>query len=111
MNPDQQLSLPFAQRLGEHAMQKTQMRAENDRPGFTLRAGDFILAYLKAQGPQAGELLTDMAKAAGHVPPDDRAFGAVYQSLARRKLIRQAGWCERRKGHGTAGGRVWEAAT
>ena len=61
MNPDQQLSLPFAQRLGEHAMQKTQMRAENEAPGFTLRAGDFILSYLKAQGPQAGELLTDMA--------------------------------------------------
>ena len=107
-----QLSLPLAQRLGEHAMQKCQMRAENADPGFTQRAADWIIWYLRAKGePVPGEMLTDLCRAHGICPPDDRAFGAVYQSLARRGLIRQTGWCERRKGHGTGGGRVWEAAS
>jgi hypothetical protein len=105
-----QLSLPLAVRLGEHAMQRTQIRAENAGPGFTQRAGDFILWYLRVRGPTPGEMLTDLAKAHGMRPPDDRAFGSVFRMLVRRGEIRQAGWCERRKGHGTGGGRVWEAA-
>jgi len=105
-----QLSLPLAQRLGEHAMLRTQIRAENAEPGFTERAADFIAWYLRARGPTPGELLTDLCKAHGIKPPDDRAFGPVFKSLLRRGEIRQAGWCERRKGHGTGGGRVWEAA-
>ena len=64
-----QLSLPLAQRLGEHAMQRSQMRAENDQPGFTERAVDFILWYLRARGePMPGEMLTDLCKAHGIVP-------------------------------------------
>ena len=104
-----QLSLPLAQRLGDHARQRTQIRAENADPGFTHRAGEFISSYLRQHGPLPGELLTDVAKASGIRPPDDRAFGAVFKMLANRGAIRQAGWCERRKGHGTGGGRVWEA--
>jgi len=105
-----QLSLELAHRLGEHAMQRTQIRAENASPGFTLAAADYILCYLRDCGPTPGELLTDLCKARGMRPPDDRAFGAVYRLLVRRGEIRQAGWCERTKGHGCGGGRVWEAA-
>jgi len=105
-----QLSLPLAIRLGEHAMQRTQIRAEHAEPGFTQRAADFILGYLTDCGPTPGELLTDLAKAKGIRPPDDRAFGAAIKMLVRRGQIRQAGWCERTKGHGCGGGRVWEAA-
>jgi len=39
--------------------------------------------------------------------------GIVARSVddvVRRGEIRQCGWTERRKGHGTGGGRVWEAA-
>lgn len=39
----------------------------------------------------------------------DRAFGQLFRVLARRGDIRCVGYCERRKGHGTAGGRVWDA--
>ena len=105
-----QLSLELAHRLGECRMRDTQIRAENAAPGFTQRAADFMLGYLRDCGPTPGELLTDLCKARGMRPPDDRAFGSVFQMLARRKQIKQTGWCERRKGHGTGGGRVWEAA-
>jgi hypothetical protein len=105
-----QLSLELAQRLGQHAMLRTQVRAEHAAPGFTTRAADFILGYLRDCGPTPGELLTDLCKARGMRPPDDRAFGAVFKMLANRGEIRQCGWTERRKGHGTGGGRVWEAA-
>ena len=106
-----QLSLPLAQRLGEHAMQRGQIRAENAEPGFTERAAEFIAWYLRAMGEGVpGEKLTDVCKLHGIKPPDDRAFGAVFKMLVRRGEIRQAGWCERAKGHGTGGGRVWEAA-
>ena len=103
------MSLELSQRLGEHAMQKCQIRAENAEPGFTERAADWIIWYLKARGPTPGEMLTDLCKAHGIKPPDDRAFGPVFKSLLHRGEITQAGWCERRKGHGTGGGRVWEA--
>jgi hypothetical protein len=70
-------------------------------------AGEFILRHLKRRGETPGEILTDLAIAHGHVPHDARAFGQVYRTLARRGLIRCVGYCERTKGHGTAGGRVW----
>ena len=105
-----QLSLELAQRLGDHALVATQVRAEHAAPGFTVRAAEFMLSYLRDCGPTSGELLTDLCKAKGITAPDDRAYGAAFKSLARREAIRQCGWCERRKGHGTGGGRVWEAA-
>jgi hypothetical protein len=72
-------------------------------------ASRFIFGELVRHGPQSGETLTDSAKAHGYRPHDDRAFGGVFMRLARRKQIRCVGTCERRKGHGTSGGRVWEA--
>lgn len=36
-------------------------------------------------------------------------FGSIYQALVRKNLIRCVGYCEREKGNGTAGGRVWSA--
>lgn len=72
-----------------------------------LRARDFVLDQLRQHGPSSGEDLTDAAKAAGITPPDDRAFGAVFSFLSRKRAIEPAGFCERRKGHGTAGGRIW----
>lgn len=51
----------------------------------------------------------DAAIAHGYRPHDQRAFGSVFGTLSRRNLIRCAVYCERSKGHGTAGGRVWEA--
>ena len=55
----------------------------------------------------SGEELTDHCMRNGIVPHDARAFGAVFQSLARDGLIETVGFCPRAKGHWTAGGRLW----
>lgn len=76
---------------------------------FAEKAGDFVLSYLTQCGVSSAEDITDSAKAAGISPVigDDRAFGAIYHSLARRGLIVKSGYCQRRKGHGTSGGNLW----
>ena len=73
-------------------------------------AAAFILGIVTASGPTPGEVLTDRAIAAGYKPHDARAFGPVYATLVRRGSIRCVGFCERKKGHSTAGGRIWSAA-
>ncbi len=85
-------------------------RAERMEEGFREKAAAFVLRYLQQHGMSSGELITDAAKLAGIRPPDDRAFGPVYASLARTQQIVSAGFCARRKGHGTAGGRLWRLA-
>lgn len=92
-------------KLAEACVDKAERVAEFDSAG----AAKFILGWLVRHGPQSGETLTDAAKQHGYRPHDDRAFGAVYGALVRRHQIRQVGTCERTKGHGTAGGRVWAA--
>ena len=73
-------------------------------------AAAFILGIVTASGPTPGEVLTDRAIAAGYKPHDARAFGPVYATLVRRGSIRCVGFCERKKGHSSAGGRIWSAA-
>lgn len=103
-------ALPVARALGEAAAQLAVDRAEREAPGFSARAQAFVLDYLATHGTASGEDITDACKAAGITPPEDRAFGAVYSTLSRRGLIVFAGFCARRKGHGTAGGRLWARA-
>jgi hypothetical protein len=93
----------------DRAILGVQIAAERDDPGFTLRAGDVIVRLLRNYycSGMPGETLVEMARLLGCRPKDDRAFGPVFQSLVRRGLIRQVGWCERRKGHGSPGGRIW----
>ncbi len=77
---------------------------------FQLDAAAFVLRYLADFGETPGEQVTDACIAAGIVPPrhmDDRAFGPVFQTLARRGLTRTVAYVPRQKGHGTTGGRVW----
>ena len=84
-------------------------KAERESDFSVSAAAMCILGALRRNGPASGELLTDVAKEHGHVPKDDRAFGAAFGKLSRRKLIRCIGYETRRKGHGTGGARVWEA--
>lgn len=91
---------------GNACLDKAQREADFDAAG----AAAFFLRRLQDLGPQRGEALTDAAKLAGFLPHDDRAFGPVFGALSRRGQIRCVGYCDRAKGHGTAGGRVWEAA-
>ena len=102
--------LAIARAEGARCMQLALDLAERDEPGFAERAQRFVVAYLGQHGRASSEDITDACKAAGIVPREDRAFGSVYQVLNRRKQIAFAGYCERRKGHGTAGGRLWELA-
>lgn len=84
--------------------------AENAGETFQSAAKDFVLRYLEGRENQSapGEEITDACKREGIVPPrDDRAFGPVYQSLAREGRIKRMGYCLRKKGHGTAGGIIW----
>jgi len=85
--------------------------ARNAGEEFRARAREFVLSYLANHGDSSGEEITDACKEAGIVPPNsDKAFGAVYGSLARRGRIQKCGTCLRRKGHATSGGNVWRLA-
>lgn len=102
----EQVFLHEAREQGHQAAQACADKAE--RQGFdTEGARRFILSWLARHGDMSGEALTDAAKEHGFRPHDDRAFGAVFGPLSRRGLIRCVGFCERERGHGTAGGRIW----
>lgn len=74
-------------------------------------AAKFVHSFLVRHGQQAGERLVNMAKEHGFRPHDDRAFGPVFMQLSRKNLIVSVGYCDRIKGNGTAGGRIWAART
>ncbi len=102
-------TLEVARALGLTAQQMAGDAAERALGGFAERAKALVLAQLRA-GQATGETLVDGCKAAGLVPRDDRAFGVVFSALRRDGRIRAVGVAMRRKGRGTAGARVWEAA-
>jgi hypothetical protein len=99
--------LAQARAVGQAAQQLATDRAEREAPGFRERAEAAILARL-ATGPASGEDCTDYVAASGIQFADGRALGSVYASMARRSLIRCVGFCLRKRGNGTAGGRIWE---
>jgi len=98
---------PSVNQLRDDAMRRALDAAEAKRRGFRDAATAFVVGHLRTNGPTSGEVLTDLCKAAGIRPDDDRAFGAVYMSLARRGTIQKVGTVNRLKGHNTAGGNVW----
>jgi hypothetical protein len=105
-----QLNLFEARAARDVAIAQVQVNAERFRPDFTTEAAEFIVRFLRENGPQSGEILTDWCREAGIVPHDDRAFGAVYMRLRRAGMIVKTGTCQRMKGHGTAGGTIWGLA-
>jgi len=92
----------------DRAMAQVGTHAEERRPGFGEAAAAFVLAYLETHGASPGELITVECSEAGIRPHDDRAFGPVYMRLAREGLIEKVGTCRRERGHGTAGGNIWD---
>ena len=99
--------LHTARVAGSRAMQLAADRAARNDATFGLRAQAFVLKHLGRHGATSSEDLTDACKASGIAPKDDRAFGSVYMLLSQQGLIEPVGFCDRRKGHGTSGGRVW----
>lgn len=75
--------------------------------GFSSEAAAaFILEFLKA-GPAHAEPIIEAAKASGLEAHDARAWGKVFQSLARRGLIVKAGAASRFTGNLTP---IWRLA-
>lgn len=101
------ISLKQASAIGKEKAGVVCLNAETVCPGFTSKAEEHVLRYLKKHGTASGEDITDSCKKSGIVPHDDRAFGAVFSGLSRRKEIVLGGIGLRRKGHGTAGSRIW----
>jgi hypothetical protein len=98
--------LATARAVGEVAAQLATAKAERESPGFVARAEHYVLAKL-ATGPASGEDITDYVAQFLEFK-DGRSMGTVYASMNRRGLIRIVGDCDRRKGHGTGGGHIWE---
>jgi hypothetical protein len=103
-------TLDVARALGLTAQQMAAEAAERQLGGFVERSQAFVLRYLRSGVRASGEDIVDAAKEAGIRPREDRAFGAVFGGLSRAGRIRCVGIEMRRKGRGTAGARVWEAA-
>lgn len=106
-----ELNVPMrsaARARGDEAAARCTDKAERVSDFDAEGAMKFVHGYLVRHGQQPGEALVNAAKAHGFRPHDDRAFGTVFATLARRGLIRHMGYCERVKGHGTAGGRLWD---
>jgi hypothetical protein len=81
-----------------------------ERAGFDKSAAaDAVLELLADGRARSGEELVDHCQRLGLVPHDARAFGPVIAGLARKGLIEAVGFAARRKGHGTAGARLWRA--
>lgn len=92
-------------RLGELCTDKAEETTSFDRT----QAAEWILDYLRAVGqPVSGEVLVNYCIASGLVPHDARAFGSIFQRLARAGKIESVGTCARQKGHGTAGALLWK---
>ena len=83
---------------------------ESAGPVFGAAAAKVVLELLAGGESIPAEQLTDACKSRGIVPHDDRAFGPVYLRLVKAGLIESCGLCARRKGHHTAGGRIWRLA-
>jgi hypothetical protein len=83
-----------------------------DKESFRRMAAAAMHQYLrKSENNRAsGEDMTDHCKEMGITAHDDRAFGWVFSELCRKGVIRCVGYTRRRKGHGTAGARIWQLA-
>lgn len=101
-----QLSLDWSRAQGDLGMRRAASSADRRMPDFSRRAGDYMLALLVARGPMPGEDLTDACIAAGFDPGDARAFGMAFRYILAHGA-RVTGYCARRKGHGSSGGKVY----
>jgi hypothetical protein len=96
-----------------HACEEAKLVFDNAKrrdPLFGEKARVAFLQYLAVcPGKRAsGEDLVDYARLQGVIPHDDRAFGSVFSTLARRGEIKRVGFTARRKGNGAGGAAIWE---
>ena len=97
-----------AREAGKAASEACTDKALRSDPTFVQKASEAILAHLRVVGEASGEVLTDVAIAHGARPHDARAFGSVFATLNRKKLIKCVrSDLPRARGHGTSGGKLW----
>jgi hypothetical protein len=94
-----------ARATGQAAQKLATARAEREVSDFSARAQVAILAKLAA-GPASGEACTDYVQQTVGFK-DGRCLGSLYRSMRLRGLIHVVGACDRAKGHGTGGGKVY----
>lgn len=99
----------IARAKGEDASRACTERAEQSSGFDTKGAREEVLRILDRHGRMSSEDIVDRLKIVGFQGHDDRCFGAIFSKLARDRKIRCIAFCRRRRGHGTAGGRIWEA--
>lgn len=99
--------LATARAVGQIAGELAAARAERDVPDFRARVMAAVLDRLKA-GPASGETLTEYVGACGVPFKDGRSLGPIYKAMKDDGLIRIVGECNRRFGHGSPGGHVYE---
>lgn len=106
-----QLSIDFtAARAEGERMAGLALEAAEERGFDSAGASRFIHGWLVRHGATSGEELVKQAKLHGYRGKDDRCFGGVFLGLQNRNLIR----CirsdlPRARGHGTSGGKLWQA--
>ena len=99
--------LMVAKDQGMRAMQSV---ADNSGPEFQQRAYEFCVSFFRGQQvAKSSEDATEAMIAAGIVPKDKRAMGAVIMKLLKNNMIQYAGACSRRFGHGSRGGSLYLA--
>ena len=108
----EQLRLDWSRAAGDLGMRRAERRAERETsPGFSDRLASYFYAVRVARAPQTGEQLTDAAREAGLVPGDARCCGRAFQVLLTIGADIVPGVdVPRRRGHGTAGGRLYRVA-
>lgn len=97
----------FARALGAAAGEAAEQKASKNDPAFSANALDFIVGYIRERGEATGEETTHAAVMAGIKPHDERAFGPIYATAIRRKLIRVVRYVPRVRGHGSMGGKLY----
>lgn len=99
-----------ARKLGECGAQVALDLANQRDPQFGAKAYAFIVRHIRSRrAPVSGEDVTLACRDAGIRPHDDRAFGSIYAKAIRAGDIRAVGFCARKRGHGTAGARLYVA--
>lgn len=101
--PPREVGLALADKCADKAVRVASFDTEGARK--------FIVGWLRRHGPQSGEALVQAATDHGFRPHDNRAFGAVFNKLARDKaIVCLRSDLPRERGHGTSGGKLWGAA-
>jgi hypothetical protein len=108
--PEPEVALPLFAAAGRAAAEACAAKAARVSAFDHDAACGVILDTLRASAvPMTGESLVDLCVSRGIKPHDQRAFGSVFGTLARRGAIVAVGYAPRRKGHGTSGARLWAA--